>query len=158
MNVLASKYIWHALLIVSLWESIIVSVCGFLSLWKYACMFINLSCFYSFRGPHGTLVYTKCALPSINKLDYYYYYVAKLIRPYTLFLWQNFLFLLHLLTENCLQVVHNARPLRFCLPLCKLYHVFIPSQVTCDCDPHHNHSKNSLQQYRAEQSSDIWSF
>ena len=62
-------------LLVSLWESIIVSVCGFLLLCKYACMYINFSCFYSFRGPHGRLVYTKCALPSINKVYYYYYYI-----------------------------------------------------------------------------------
>ena len=31
-------------------------------------------CAFNKRGPHGRLVFTKCVLPSVNKVYYYYYY------------------------------------------------------------------------------------
>ena len=36
-------------------------------------VFIAVTAFNK-RGPHGRLVFTKCVLPSVNKVYYYYYY------------------------------------------------------------------------------------
>ena len=35
-------------------------------------VFIAVTAFNK-RGPHGRLVFTKCVLPSVNKVYYYYY-------------------------------------------------------------------------------------
>ena len=33
------------------------------------------------RGPHGRLVFAKCVLPSVNKVNYYYYYYNPISFP-----------------------------------------------------------------------------
>ena len=39
-------------------------------------VFIAVTAFNK-RGPHGRLVFTKCVLPSVNKVYYYYYYYRR---------------------------------------------------------------------------------
>ena len=42
-------------------------------------VFIAVTAFNK-RGPHGRLVFTKCVLPSVNKVYYYYYYYYYYLR------------------------------------------------------------------------------
>ena len=38
-------------------------------------VFIAVTAFNK-RGPHGRLVFTKCVLPSVNKVYYYYFIIS----------------------------------------------------------------------------------
>ena len=57
------------------------------------------------RGPHGRLVFTKCVLPSVNKVYYYYYYfIIKTRTLHVCTLSQN-----RAAAENSMQSLHCHR-------------------------------------------------